>query len=277
MKNARFTKPRFYSKKPKVRSHPAQVSQSAYALYQEGKIVLFGSHPVEAALKNPKRKILRLLATENAARRLSEALSERQITPELTTPRELDHMLGSETVHQGLLLETQSLPEPNLEDLTRQILTSGPLLVLDQVTDPHNVGAILRSAAAFGSAGLLMTRRHSPPLNGVLAKSASGALEHIPIALVQNLARSMSELKDMGVEILGLDSTAHSIIEEETFQKPTALVLGAEGKGLRQLTSETCNKIVKIHTSNILHSLNVSNAAAISLHTALLKRMASRG
>lgn len=273
MKNPRFLKSRFYKKKPSNRLSQGPTSQPTFDTDQDGKIRIFGSHPVEAALRNPKRTILRLLATENAARRLAEALLERQIQPELTTPRELDRILGNDTVHQGLLLETEPLPEPNLEELAQNIQTSGPLLLLDQITDPHNVGAILRSAAAFGAAGLLMTRRHSPPLNGALAKSASGALELIPIALVQNLARSITELKDMGVTIVGLDSSAHLTIEEESFDKPTALVLGAEGKGLRQLTSESCHRTVKIKTSQLLHSLNVSNAAAIALHSALLKRL----
>lgn len=277
MKNARSTKPRFYSKKPKFQSSLPPSSASSFNISDSGKILLFGSHPVEAALKNPRRSILRLLATENAARRLSEALSERKITPEIITPRELDRILGNDIVHQGLLLETEPLEEPKLEELTEQILKCGPLLLLDQVTDPHNVGAILRSAAAFGASGLVMTRRHSPPLNGTLAKSASGALELIPIALVQNLARRINELKEMGIVILGLDSAAQTTIEEEEFLKPTALILGAEGKGLRKLTSEICHRTVRIQTSQILHSLNVSNAAAIALHSALLKRLSHIG
>ncbi|MFM7085352.1 MAG: 23S rRNA (guanosine(2251)-2'-O)-methyltransferase RlmB [Hyphomicrobium sp.] len=273
MKTARFSKPHFHHKKFKKKGSDAPFySKTSLDFADETKIRLYGSHSVEAALRNPQRKILRLLATENATRRLSEVLSARDIKPEATTPRELDRILGSDTVHQGLLLETEPLPEPEIELLASQILTKGPLLLLDQVTDPHNVGAILRSAAAFGAAGLIMTRRHSPPLNGTLAKSASGALEIIPIALVQNLARTLSEIKDMNVEIIGLDSDSTHTLEEESFQKPTALVLGAESKGLRQLTAESCHHTVRISTAEALHSLNVSNAAAIALHSALLKR-----
>lgn len=273
MKTDRSSKPRFQHKKFSKKGFYRPINSKTSGDFEdESKIRLYGSHPVEAALRNPQRKILRLFATENAARRLAEVLSARHVEPEPTTPRDLDRILGSDTVHQGLLLETEPLPEPNIEMLASEILMKGPLLLLDQVTDPHNVGAILRSAAAFGAAGLILTRRHSPPLNGTLAKSASGALEIVPIALVQNLARTLGEIKDMSVEILGLDSDATHTIEQERFQKPTALVLGAEGKGLRQLTAENCNRTVRISTAEALNSLNVSNAAAIALHTALLKR-----
>lgn len=273
MKTARSNKPRYPHKKfSKQKSQRDIRPRPTFDLDEDTKIRLYGSHPVEAALRNPQRKILRLLATDNAARRLGEVLSARQIAHEPTTPRELDRILGSEAVHQGLLLETEPLPEPNIELLISQTSTKGPLVLLDQVTDPHNVGAILRSAAAFGAAGLIMTRRHSPPLTGTLAKSASGALEIIPISLVQNLSRTLLELEEMGVEIVGLAAGASQTIENENFQKPTALVFGAEGKGLRQLTEETCHRTVRIATVEALHSLNVSNAAAIALHTALLKR-----
>ena len=166
--------------------------------------------------------------------------------------------------------------EPGSEQFKKQLAEAaahqGPLILLDQVTDPHNVGAILRSAAAFGAAGVVTTRRHSPPLNGTLAKSASGALEIIPIALVQNLARAITELREAGVVILGLDSTATGGIEDEPFDRATAIILGAEGKGLRQLTAESCHRLVRITTADNLRSLNVSNAAAVALHTALIRR-----
>src|SRR4029453_5646873 len=131
----------------------------------------------------------------------------RQLVHERVLPRELDRRLGPETVHQGALIEAEPLPDPPLENPTAG-MGGPPLLVLDQVTDPHNVGAILRSAAVFGAAGLVMTRRHSPPLAGALAKSASGALEHVPVALVQNLARSLTELKEQHVTLIGLDGDA---------------------------------------------------------------------
>jgi 23S rRNA (guanosine2251-2'-O)-methyltransferase len=238
----------------------------------DGIVRLFGVHPVEAALRNPARVFLRLMATENAAHRLADAIAARGLSPEPVTPRDLDRLLGPDTVHQGLLLETEPLPEPDLADLAEDAASGGPLILLDQVTDPHNAGAILRSAAAFGASGIITTRRHSPPLNGTLAKSASGALELIKVAQVQNLARAMQELREAGVTILGLDGTATAALEDEAFTGPVAIVLGAEGKGLRQLTAESCDRLVKITTADGLRSLNVSNAAAVTLHTALMKK-----
>ena len=232
---------------------------------------LFGIHAVAAALKNPARKVIRLVLTENAERRLVEAMGALTQKIEYVTPRDLDRILGADAVHQGALLVTEPLPEPDFKDL---IATSGgrPLIVLDQVTDPHNVGAVLRSAAVFGAAGLVMTRRHSPPLNGVLAKSASGALELVPVALVQNLARALQDLKDVGFRLVGLDGGAKAALEDIDWSRPTALVMGAEGKGLRQLTAESCDLVARITTDGPIESLNVSNAAAIALHTATLAR-----
>lgn len=238
-----------------------------------GPLRLFGLHAVEAALRNPARKVIKLTATENAERRLADALGGSLGHPvEHASPRDLDRILGADTVHQGVMLETEHLPEPDFSELI-ETAAGRPLIVLDQVTDPHNVGAILRSAAAFGAAGLVMTRRHSPPLNGVLAKSASGALEVIPVALVQNLSRALDELKDVGFTVIGLDGTADAAIEEADWSLPTALVMGAEGKGLRELTAKTCDRLAKITTDGPIESLNVSNAAAVALHTAALARL----
>lgn len=234
-------------------------------------VMIYGIHPVEAALANPRRVIGRLSLSENALRRLGPALAARGLTAENVSPKDLDRRLGSEAVHQGAMLETQMLPEPSLEDLAERA-QSGPLLVLDQVTDPHNVGAILRSAAVFGAAGLIMTRRHSPPLDGTLAKSASGGLEHVPIALVPNLARALSDLKDLAFLVVGLDGEAQETLEALDWPPLTALVLGAEGKGLRQLTRESCDRLCRISTSGALASLNVSNAAAVALHVASMRR-----
>ncbi len=266
-------KPRF--DKGARRSRPPSAARTGTA-EDEGLVRLFGVHAVEAALNNPARILLRLLATENAAHRLADPIAARGLTPEPTTPRDLDRMLGADTVHQGLLLEVEPLPEPDADELSERAAQHGPILLLDQVTDPHNVGAILRSAAAFGAAGVMTTRRHSPPLNGTLAKSASGALELVPVALVQNLARTIADLKAAGVTILGLDGTATAAIEDEPFDRPVAIVLGAEGKGLRQLTADSCDRLVKITTADDLRSLNVSNAAAVALHAALMRRRSLR-
>jgi 23S rRNA (guanosine2251-2'-O)-methyltransferase len=237
----------------------------------EGRVRLFGMHPVAAALQNPKRKINKLVLTENAERRLVEAIGALKHPVEYTTPRDLDQILGPDAVHQGAMLETEPLLEPEFKDL---IAASGgrPVIVLDQVTDPHNAGAVLRSAAVFGAAGLVMTRRHSPPLNGVLAKSASGALELVPVALVQNLSRALEELKEVGFRVVGLDGGAEARLEELDWSRPTALVMGAEGRGLRELTAKTCDQLARITTSGPIDSLNVSNAAAVALHIAAMAR-----
>lgn len=234
-------------------------------------MLIFGIHAVEAALRNEARALDRLLLTENAANRLADAIAARGVTPEPVSPRDLDRRLGADTVHQGALLETQALEEPDLADLVERA-EGRPLILLDQVTDPHNVGAILRSAAVFGAAGLIMTRRHSPPLDGTLAKSASGALELVPISLVTNLARAIADLKDLGMQVIGLDGDGEETLEDIDWPTQSALVLGAEGKGLRQLTRESCDRVCRISTDGVLGSLNVSNAAAVALHAGLMHR-----
>ncbi len=233
--------------------------------------LIFGLHAVEAVLANPRRGIRSLLLTDNAERRLQAALAGRQVARERVLPRDLERRLGADAVHQGALVETEPLPEPELAELASGA-GNRPLLVLDQITDPHNVGAILRSAAVFGAGGLVMTRRHSPPLDGALAKAASGALEHVPVALVQNLARAIADLRALGVAVIGLDAGATESLEEMTWPAGAALVLGAEGKGLRQLTRESCDRLARISTDGPLASLNVSNAAAIALHWAAAHR-----
>jgi 23S rRNA (guanosine2251-2'-O)-methyltransferase len=226
--------------------------------------MLFGLHAVEAALANPKRIVARVLATENAAHRLGPLIAKRGLTPEAATPKELDRLLGPDAVHQGVALEAEPLPPVALDDVD----PGGILLVLDQVTDPQNVGAALRSAAAFDASGLVMTERHSPPLHGVLAKAASGALDLVPVILVKNLAQSLAELGERGFLRVGLAEEGAEALETASLTRPLALVLGAEGKGLRQLTREHCDLICRISTQSALASLNVSNAAAVALHWA---------
>jgi len=231
------------------------------------RVLLYGLHAVEAALVNPRRQIGRLIATENAAHRLASLIAQRGVTPEEASPRDLDRLLGSDAVHQGVALETEQLPPLGLDE----VKPDGILLVLDQVTDPQNVGAALRSAAAFGASGLVLTERHSPPLSGVLAKAASGALDIVPVILIKNLAQSLSELGERGYLRVGLAEEANEALEDAPLTRPLALVLGAEGKGLRQLTREHCDLLCRISTQSALASLNVSNAAAVALHWASLK------
>src|SRR6478752_2458218 len=201
----------------------------------DGPVILYGWHTVVAALSNPQRRIRKLLLTENAARRLADERIDTPVTPEIVRPNLIDQRLGPDAVHQGLLAEADPLPSPDINTLSLQ----GMVLVLDQITDPHNVGAILRSAAAFAVKAVLTTARHSPEATGVLAKSASGALELVPIVTVQNLARGLEGLRQRGFLLVGLDSDGEKDLADIGLRAPLALVLGAEGKGLRQLTKET--------------------------------------
>jgi 23S rRNA (guanosine2251-2'-O)-methyltransferase len=234
---------------------------------------IWGTHAVDAALANPNRVIHRLHLTENAEHRLTAGLSARRPEIARASPRDLDRLVGPDAVHQGVVADVEPLPETDLDAVVQTAVSDGgAIVVLDQVTDPHNVGAILRSAAVFGAAGLVMTRRHSPPLGGVLAKAASGALEVVPIALVPNLARALAELGEVGVTRIGLDGEGEHLITDDAFAPPTALVLGSEGKGLRRLTRELCDRLCRIGAASSLASLNVSNAAAVALYAASLKR-----
>ena len=240
-------------------------------LENDEETLVYGIHAAEAALRNPRRVIRRLLLTENAEHRLTAALENRRGSIERVLPRDLDRRLGPDTVHQGALLETEALPDVSLAELAERS-GAGPVLALDQVTDPHNVGAVLRSAAVFGAAGLVLTRRNSPPLSGALAKSASGALEIVPVALVTNLSRALDELGTQGLMRIGLDGEGPEMLEDQRLTGGVVLVLGAEGKGLRQLTRQTCDRLCRIATEGPISSLNVSNAAAVALHLCAMQR-----
>ncbi len=226
--------------------------------------ILYGWHTVTAALKNPQRRLRRLLVTENAARRLTDEGIASPLTPEVVRPSAIDERLPPDAVHQGLYLESDLLPSPAIAELPAQ----GIVLVFDQITDPHNVGAIFRTAAAFGVTAIVTTQRHSPDATGALAKSASGALELVPMAIVQNLARGLEDLRARGFLLVGLDSTGDADLAALPLRAPLALVLGAEGKGLRQLTRETCDRVARIDLPGAIKSLNVSNAAALALYVA---------
>jgi len=226
--------------------------------------ILYGWHTVTAALANPARRLRKLLVTENAARRLTDEKITPVPAPEIVRPDAIAARLPPDAVHQGLYAEADPLPSPPIETLA----TDGVVLVLDQITDPHNVGAIFRTASAFAATAIVTTARHSPEATGVLAKAASGALEHIPLITVQNLARGLAQLKERGFLVVGLDSTGDEDLATLPLRAPLALVLGAEGKGLRQLTKETSDHVARLDLPGAIQSLNVSNAAALALYIA---------
>ena len=229
---------------------------------------LFGLHAVRDALENPRREKLRLMVTPNAAAKLEEAIAASGLAPEIVDPRSFRPPIDPGSVHQGVVLEVKPLDWGRLEDVS--IGDAAPrLLLLDRVTDPHNVGAILRSAEVLGASAVIGTRHHSAPETGALAKSASGALERQPYLRVRNLADAIRSLQGMGYVVLGLDGEADQTIEaavEGRRDRPVALVLGAEGPGLREKTKETVDALVRIDAAGQFGSLNVSNAAALALY-----------
>ncbi len=223
-------------------------------------LYLYGLHTVREALQNPRRDHVVLYATKNGLNRLGMETTNLKIETKL--PAELDRMVGSDAVHQGVVLHTAPLPRKAISDLAECNL----ILILDQVTDPHNVGAIMRSAVAMDAGALITTIRFSPIESGVLAKSASGALDLIDHIEVRNLADTLAELNRSGFTTVGLDSEEALPIESLEPQEKIALVLGSEGKGLRQKTRETCQKLVCIDMPGAIKSLNISNAAALALY-----------
>ncbi len=238
----------------------------------EDHVILYGWHPAVEALRNPGRHIRRLLATENSAHRLVEELGELRVTPEIVSPREITVLLEPDAVHQGIYMEADPLDAPGLSGLSPDSL----VLVLDQITDPHNVGAIVRTAAAFGVDAIVTTNRHTPAATGVLAKSASGGLEHVPFTVVRNLGDALLELGKRGFLRIGLDSEGDTNFDAIAPRRPVALVLGAEGKGLRQRTRECCDVVARLDMRGAIKSLNVSNAAAVTLY-ALTRKLDGAG
>lgn len=249
---------------------PKWVVQKEQDKKAEGRetVWLFGLHAVRDALMNPNREKLRLVVTLNAHNKLQDAIEASGITPEIVDPRKFAAPLDPGSVHQGAALEVKPLNWGRLEDVC--IGPPSPRVVmLDRVTDPHNVGAVLRSAEVLGASAVIGTRHHSAPETGALAKSASGALERQPYVRVRNLADAIRALQDMGYIVLGLDGEANQTIEaavEGRRDRPVALVLGAEGPGLREKTKETVDALVRIDATGQFGSLNVSNAAAIALY-----------
>ncbi len=251
-------------KKPKWVVEKEQAKRAAAA----ETVWLFGLHAVRDALMNPAREKLKLIVTRNAHDKLADAVAASGMTPEMVDARKFTAPIDPGSVHQGAALEVKPLDWGKLADVAIGDVTPR-LILLDRVTDPHNVGAILRSAEVLGASAVIGTRHHSAPETGALAKTASGALERQPYLRVRSLADCIVELQWMGYLVLGLDGEAEDTIETalvDRFDRPVALVLGAEGPGLRQKTKETVDQLVKIDFARGFGSLNVSNAAAIALY-----------
>jgi len=236
----------------------------------DGPVILYGWHTVAAALANPQRQIRKLWLTENAARRLADEHIETRVAADIVRPAVIDQRLGPDAVHQGLLAEADPLPSPDIEDLPQQ----GIVLVLDQITDPHNVGAILRSAAAFNACAVVTQDRHSPPESGSLAKAASGALEIVPWVRVVNLARALEDIAEAGYWRIGLAGEAEGTLAEALPTGPVCLVMGAEGDGLRQNIAQHCDTLARLPIARTVESLNVSNATAIALYATATRVLA---
>lgn len=233
-------------------------------------IWLFGLHAVHDALANPRRRIDRLVATRNAAAKLADAIAARGVEAEEANPRKFPVPLDAGAVHQGAALLTPPLDWGEVEETCAPTdADPAPVVIcLDRVTDPHNVGAILRSAEVFGARAVIAPLRHAAPETGALAKTASGALERQPYLRVKNLAAEMETLRSLGYRLIGLDGEAGATLEEALTHGPVALVLGAEGPGLRDKTKETCDTLARIAYASDFGSLNVSNAAAVALYAA---------
>ncbi|MGE0252108.1 MAG: 23S rRNA (guanosine(2251)-2'-O)-methyltransferase RlmB [Dongiaceae bacterium] len=226
---------------------------------------LYGKHAVLAALQNPERKLRRLVLTEETRNEID--LPAAALKPEILDRRAMDELLPG-AVHQGIAAKVQALPRAAIEDILEKTADkpNALVLVLDQVTDPHNVGAIIRSAAAFNADAVILQDRHSPPLSAAMAKAASGGLEVVPLLHVVNINRAIEQLKEANFWAVGMDGEAPQTLAEAQLSGKLVLILGAEGEGMRRLTREACDLIVKLPISSQMESLNVSNAAAIALY-----------
>lgn len=251
--------PSRHGKRKSAKSHPS-----------DSPAWLYGIHTASAVLANPARRCSRILVCDpELASRIAATSAEPQAAIETVSRDALEAGLPDGAVHQGIAVLAAPLAPVPLEDICDQLKPSIPparIIVLDQVTDPHNIGAIVRTAAAFETSAVVVQDRHTPPVTGVLAKAASGGLEHCPIVRVTNLARALDALKRAGVWCIGLDSAAPQSVRGAKVSGPMALVLGAEGGGLRRLTRDMCDALACIPYSGALASLNVSNAAAIALY-----------
>ena len=252
-----------HKKKPGLKENIPLHGKAAGKNSQNG-IWLYGYHAVSAALKNPRRKIFRLLLSKETAQELPPDLIPAQIGYESAGRAEFEQVLPKGAVHQGIAACVSPLPDVYETDIGSK--DTSVIVILDQVTDPHNIGAILRSAAAFDADAVITTQKNAPEVTGAMAKSASGALELVPLIFVSNLARTMQTLKDRGYWCVGMDGSAKETLRDAALPRKVALVMGSEGYGLRRLTAQNCDFMVRLPISKQVESLNVSNAAAIALY-----------
>lgn len=225
-------------------------------------VAIYGIHATKAVLQNEVRRVERVVATKNAISKIEHLLGERGLTAEVANPQDISNLLGKDVVHQGIVAFCEPVPPADIDDLADASL----IVLLDQVTDPHNVGAIIRSAVALSANGIVTTERNSTLESGLLAKTASGGLDLITHAKVTNLAQTIVKLQDYGFYVIGLDSEGEEPIETTLHGDKIALVLGAEGSGLRRLTRERCDALARLDMPGAIKSLNVSNAATLSLY-----------
>ena len=258
------------AKKAPARAAPTRATPAG-----DGSLWIYGVHPVLAALANPDRVHQRLVVSRESAPALQSRLidaaesgEQSAMSAEVLDRKELDALLPPQAVHQGLALLSRMPEAPHLEDLIDGAAgqENAVLVVLDQASDPHNIGAVLRSAAAFGALAMILPDRHTPEITGVMAKAASGALELVPMIRVTNLVRAMDQLKDAGFWCIGLDGEAKTTLPKADLPARTALVLGAEGAGLRRLSREHCDLLTRVPIGDAMESLNLSNAAAVALY-----------
>lgn len=264
-------KPRFSDKAKPAFRKPRPEAREAFKPAGDS-VLIWGLHAARAAWLNPKRRITRLWLTEAGQKTFAPTQEEgkeellKRPDGKRVDREELDRMIPTGSVAQGIVIETAPLHEPSLHDIIGANPPPDLMLMLDQVTDPHNVGAILRSAAAFGAGAVIMTERNAPTTTGVLAKSASGALEHTPMVHVVNLARALDDLREAGYWCVGLAEEGTKNLGDMDMSGRTVLVLGAEGDGLRHLTRQKCDELARLPTGGAIGSLNVSNAAAVALY-----------
>lgn len=254
-------------KKPAANSSKAK-NRATKPNSAPARLWLYGRHAVAAALANPDRRVRRVLATKNGADWLTQAGVKEAVLAKIedTRPDAIDRALPAGSVHQGVATEVFELPRARLKEACAPAEAGKPILVLDQITDPQNLGALFRAAAAFNARAVIVQDRRTPPLAGALAKAAAGAIETIPCVQVVNIARSLEALFDLGYETAGLAGEADLDVAALPKDRPLAIVMGAEGAGLRQLVAATCNSLVRIPIAPAMESLNVSTAAAIALY-----------